>query len=81
MVNRLDVPLVDGVSGAILMGSLVTMTEKHLDDFEVFWKSRLQQVEADDKFFEWAIYAILNGMSLVRRWWMSWICKVWDRSG
>jgi hypothetical protein len=54
MVNRLDVPLVDGVSGAIVMGSLVTMTEKHLDDFEVFWKSRLQQVEADDKFFEWA---------------------------
>ncbi|KAM3108924.1 hypothetical protein ACJ2PR_28350 [Phormidesmis sp. 146-33] len=46
-------PLIRGSSGAIVTGLLVTLTEKHLDDYETFWKSRLQQVEAADKFFDW----------------------------
>jgi hypothetical protein len=54
VVIQLDVPLVDGMSGAIVMGSLVTMAEKHLDDYESCWKNRLDQVEAVDRFFEWA---------------------------
>jgi hypothetical protein len=54
VVIQLDVPLVDGMSGAVVMGSLVTMTEKHLEDYESFWKKRLDQVEAADRFFEWA---------------------------
>jgi hypothetical protein len=54
VVIQLDVPLVDGMRGTIVMGSLITMTEKHLDDYESFWKNRLDQVEAADRFFEWA---------------------------
>lgn len=32
---------------------LLTLTDKHLDDFETFWKSRLQASDEEDGHWDW----------------------------
>jgi hypothetical protein len=51
---QIEVPLIQGSSGVAVTGLLVTLTEKHLDDYETSWKAQLQVVKAADKFFDWA---------------------------
>ena len=53
MSIQIEVPLIRGSSGATVIGLLVTLTEKHLDNYETFWKARLQEAEAADKYFDW----------------------------
>ena len=32
---------------------LTTLSQKHLDDFETFWKSRLQTSKEEDRYWDW----------------------------
>ncbi len=34
---------------------LVDLAEKHLDDFEAHWRPALEQVGAEDKFWDWVV--------------------------
>jgi hypothetical protein len=50
---EIEVPLIQGRSGEIVVGVLKTLTERHLEDYERYWKPLLEDVEAADQFFEW----------------------------
>ncbi|MGI0488584.1 hypothetical protein ACN4EK_24505 [Pantanalinema rosaneae CENA516] len=55
MPVRYEVPIVRERDEQTVTALLVTMGEKHLDDFEVFWKGRLRRSQQEDNFWDWEL--------------------------
>lgn len=39
----------------LVEGTLTDLAQKHLDDFEAFWKARLQRSTQEDQFWDWEL--------------------------
>ncbi len=50
---RLEVPLIRVGDNVQVMGWLVNLTLKHIDDFERFWQERLRTAADGDEFWDW----------------------------
>jgi hypothetical protein len=50
---RLEVPLIRVGDDVRVSGWLVNLTEKHIDDFETFWKGRLSLGADGDEYWDW----------------------------
>lgn len=55
MSVRYEVPIIREQDNQAVTAWLVTLGEKHLDDFEVFWKGRLRRSEQEDQFWDWEL--------------------------
>lgn len=55
MSVRYEVPIIREQDAQAVTAWLVTLGEKHLDDFEVFWKGRLRRSEQEDQFWDWEL--------------------------
>lgn len=50
---RLYIQLLRVQDSQLVDAALVTMTDRHLDNFETFWKARLRVSEEEDRFWDW----------------------------
>jgi hypothetical protein len=50
---QFEVPLIRVRDAASVIGSLVTLTTKHLDDFRTFWKEQLKTSADEDRYWDW----------------------------
>ena len=50
---RVEVPLIRIGDGVQVMGLLVNLTPKHIDDFDRFWKFRLRTSTEGDQYWDW----------------------------
>ena len=50
---QIDVLLIRGSDGQSIPAQLVTTTEKHLADYDQFWKPQLQRANAEDSLSDW----------------------------
>jgi hypothetical protein len=50
---QFEVPLIRVRDVASVIGSLVTLTTKHLDDFRTFWKEQLKTSADEDRYWDW----------------------------
>lgn len=50
---RQDAKLLRVSDDQLVAAVLTTLTQKHLDDFETFWKSRLQTSAEEDSYWNW----------------------------
>lgn len=53
MSVQFEVPLIRVRDAASVIGSLVTLTTKHLDDFRTFWKEQLKTSADEDRYWDW----------------------------
>jgi hypothetical protein len=53
VVLRLDIQLLRVQDNQLVDATLVTMIDRHLDDFETLWKARLRVSEEEDRFWDW----------------------------
>ncbi|MEM9809522.1 MAG: GNAT family N-acetyltransferase [Cyanobacteria bacterium P01_D01_bin.56] len=54
-VMRQRISLVQGRGDQRVEVLLVNLAQKHLDDFDRYWRPLLQQFEAEDKFWDWVV--------------------------
>ena len=52
---RQRISLVQGRGDPRVEVLLVNLAQKHLDDFDRYWRPLLQQLEAEDKFWDWVV--------------------------
>jgi hypothetical protein len=50
---QFEVPLIRVRDAASVIGSLVTLTTKHLDDFRTVWKEQLKTSADEDRYWDW----------------------------
>jgi hypothetical protein len=50
---QFEVPLIRFRDAASVIGSLVTLTTKHLDDFRTVWKEQLKTSADEDRYWDW----------------------------
>jgi hypothetical protein len=50
---RFDVQLIRGESGQFVPAQLVSMAERHLDDYESFWKPGFQRANVENTLTDW----------------------------
>ena len=50
---QIDVLLIRGSDGQSIPAQLVTTTEKHLADYDQFWKPQLQRANTEDSLSDW----------------------------
>lgn len=55
MSVRYEVPIIREQDGEAVPALLMTMEEKHLNDFEELWKRRLRRSEQEDEFWDWEL--------------------------
>ncbi len=59
-----NVKLLRAHDNQIVDASLLTLSDKHLDDFETFWKHRLQASSEEDRHWDWAMKSRRTTLSL-----------------
>ncbi|WP_201789153.1 hypothetical protein [Scytonema hofmannii] len=52
MSVRYEVPIICVREERVVSALLVTLTQKHLDDFGTFWKERLRASTAEARFWD-----------------------------
>jgi hypothetical protein len=50
---QFEVPLIRFRDAVSVIGSLVTLTTKHLDDFRTVWKEQLKTSADEDRYWDW----------------------------
>jgi hypothetical protein len=50
---QFEVPLIRVSNAASVIGLLVTLTTKHLDDFRAVWRERLRTSADEDRYWDW----------------------------
>jgi hypothetical protein len=50
---QFEVPLIRVRNAVSVIGSLVTLTTKHLDDFRTVWKEQLKTSADEDRYWDW----------------------------
>jgi hypothetical protein len=53
MAVRVDVPLIRVRDNAAVMGCLLPLEERHLEDFVTLWRGRLRGSEQEDRNWDW----------------------------
>lgn len=55
MSVRYEVPIIREQDNQAVTALLVTMAERHLDDFASSWKAQLRTSEQEDRFWDWEL--------------------------
>jgi hypothetical protein len=50
---QFEVPLIRVRDAVLVIGSLVTLTTKHLDDFRTIWREQLRTSTDEDQYWDW----------------------------
>jgi hypothetical protein len=53
MTVRMEVPLIRSQDNALVMGWLVSFSQKHADDFATLWQRQLRTSADEDQYWDW----------------------------
>lgn len=64
MSVQFEVPLIRVRDSASIIGTLVTLNIKHLNDFRAIWREQLRTSADEDQYWDWD----LSGIAAILQW-------------